>query len=91
LAEPIGSAKSYEADLARARRFMPLVTENFANLAEMATRFSLAHSSVGTILVGIATPAQFEAALAAVAKGPLHRATLDRIAAVQSEFAGEAR
>ena len=89
--EPIGSAKSYEADLARARRFLPLVTENVAGLAEMATRFTLSHSVVGTVLVGIATPAQFEAALAAVAKGHLLRPTLERITAVQRGFAGEAR
>src|SRR5215471_220394 len=52
--EPIGSAKSYEADLARARRLMPLVAEGFAgSLTEAATRFSLSHPGIGTILVGI--------------------------------------
>jgi aryl-alcohol dehydrogenase-like predicted oxidoreductase len=90
--EPIGSAKSYDADLARARRLMPLVQEGFAaSLAEAATRFSLAHPGVGTILVGIATPAQFETALAAVAKGPLPQAALDRLAALQRGFVGEQR
>jgi aryl-alcohol dehydrogenase-like predicted oxidoreductase len=90
--EPIGSAKSYDADLARARRLMPLVQEGFAgSLAEAATRFSLAHPGVGTILVGIATPQQFETALAAVAKGPLPPAALDRLAALQRGFAGEGR
>jgi aryl-alcohol dehydrogenase-like predicted oxidoreductase len=90
--EPIGSAKSYDADLARARRLMPLVQEGFAgSLAEAATRFSLAHPGVGTILVGIATPQQFETALAAVAKGPLPPAALDRLAQLQQGFVGEAR
>ena len=90
--EPIGSAKSYDADLARAHRFVPLVAEGFAaSLTEAATRFSLAHLGVGTILVGIATPQQFETALAAVAKGPLPQAALDRVAASQRGFAGEAR
>jgi aryl-alcohol dehydrogenase-like predicted oxidoreductase len=90
--EPIGSAKSYDADLARARRLMPLVTEGFAaSLTEAATRFSLTHPGVGTILVGIATPQQFDTALAAVEKGPLPQAALDRVAALQREFAGEAR
>ncbi|HZB90542.1 MAG TPA: aldo/keto reductase, partial [Stellaceae bacterium] len=69
---PIGSAQSYDADLARARRFQPLVAEGFAqSLAEAATRFVIASPSVGTILVGMATPQQFDAALAAVEKGPL--------------------
>jgi len=90
--EPIGSAKSYDADLARARRLMPLVQEGFAgSLTEAATRFSLAHPAVGTILVGIATPAQFDTALAAVAKGPLPQAAFDRLAELQRGFAGEGR
>src|SRR5262249_57845114 len=42
--EPIGSALSYEADVARARRLMSLVKEGFAStLTEAATRFALAH------------------------------------------------
>src|SRR3954471_2448203 len=67
--EPIGSAMSYDADLARARRLMPLVKEGFAaSLPEAATRFALSHPAMGTILVGMATPQQFEDALAAVQK-----------------------
>jgi aryl-alcohol dehydrogenase-like predicted oxidoreductase len=90
--EPIGSAKNYDADLARARRLMPLVAEGFAaSLTEAATRFSLSHPAIGTILVGIATPQQFETALAAVAKGPLPQVALDRLADLQRGFAGEAR
>src|SRR6266568_5020763 len=42
--EPIGSAMSYAADLARARRLVPLVKEGYAeNLTEAATRFALGH------------------------------------------------
>src|SRR5215471_15960306 len=90
--EPIGSAKSYDADLARARRLMPLVAEGFAgSLTEAATRFSLSHPGIGTILVGIATPEQFDTALAAVAKGPLPPAAFDRLAQLQRGFAGEGR
>jgi aryl-alcohol dehydrogenase-like predicted oxidoreductase len=89
---PIGSAQSYEADLARARRLMPLVQEGFAaSLAEAATRFAISHPAMGTILVGMATPEQFELALAAVRKGPLPKAGLDRLAALQQVFAGEER
>jgi len=58
--EPIGSAFSYDADVLRARRLMPLVKEGFASsLAEAATRFAFAHPATGTILVGMATPQQF--------------------------------
>jgi aryl-alcohol dehydrogenase-like predicted oxidoreductase len=90
--EPIGSALSYEADLARAQRLMPLVQEGFAeSLTELATRFAISHPAMGTILVGMATPQQFEQALAAVEKGPLAPAALDRIAALQRGFAGETR
>ncbi len=90
--EPIGSAMNYDADLARAHRLMPLVTEGFAaNLAEAATRFALSQPAIGTILVGMATPQQFEDALAAVEKGPLPPAALDRLSALRQAFAGEPR
>src|SRR5204862_4504255 len=78
--EPIGSAMSYDADLGRARRLMPLVAEGFCgSLTEAATRFALSHPAMGTILAGMATPQQFEDALAAVQKGPLPQAALDRL------------
>ena len=89
---PIGSASSYEGDLTRAGRLLPLVQDGFAaSLAEAATRFAISHSAMGTILVGMASPEQFGAALTAVKKGPLPQAALDRIAALQEGFAGEAR
>ncbi len=90
--EPIGSAMSYGADVARARRLLPLVKEGFAaSLTEAATRFAISHPAIGTILVGMATPQQFEDALAAVRKGPLPSAALDRLAGLQQTFAGELR
>ncbi len=90
--QPIGSSMSYDADVARARRLLPLVEEGFAaNLAEAAIRFALSHSSVGTILVGTATSQQFEDALAAVQKGPLPPASLKHLAMLRAEFAGEPR
>jgi aryl-alcohol dehydrogenase-like predicted oxidoreductase len=82
----------YEADIARALRLMPLVMEGFAgSLTEAATRFALSHPAMGTILVGIATPQQFEDALAAVQKGPLPRAALERLSALRQVFSGETR
>jgi aryl-alcohol dehydrogenase-like predicted oxidoreductase len=90
--EPIGSAMHYEADIDRARRLLPLIKEGFASsLTEAATRFAISHPAMGTILVGMATPQQFEDALAAVQKGPLPQAALDRLAALRQGFSGEAR
>jgi len=90
--EPIGSAMSYDADVERARRLLPLVEEGFAtSLTEAATRFALSHPAMGTILVGLATPQQFEDALAAAEKGPLPRAALERLSALRQAFSGEPR
>jgi L-galactose dehydrogenase/L-glyceraldehyde 3-phosphate reductase len=90
--EPIGSALSYKADLSRASRLMPLVTEGFAaSLPEAAIRFAIAHPAMGTILVGMASVDEFETALAAVLKGPLPAAALQRVAELAAGFAGESR
>jgi aryl-alcohol dehydrogenase-like predicted oxidoreductase len=90
--EPIGSALSYEGDLQRARRLAPLVREGFAaNLAEVAVRFVISHSGISTVLVGMATPAEFEQALTAVEKGKLPAAALALLADLQRGFIGEQR
>ncbi len=90
--EPIGSAMSYAADIARASRLLPLVTEGFAaSLTEAATRFAITDPTIGTILVGMATPHQFEDALAAVQKGPLPPVALERLTALRQGFVGEQR
>ena len=90
--EPIGSAMSYDADIDRARRLMPLIEQGFAaSLTEAATRFALSHPAMGTILVGMATPQEFDASLEAVRKGPLPRAALDLLATLRQGFSGEPR
>ena len=90
--EPIGSAHSYEMDLERGRRLTPLVTEGFAaSLAEAAIRFAITHPAMGTILVGMATVAEFEGSLAAVLKGPLPPGALDRLSTLTAGFSGEER
>jgi len=82
--EPIGSAPTYEGDIDAARRLMPLIAEGFAaSLTEAATRFAMSHAAVGTILVGMASPQQFDDALAAVEKGPLPPAALERLTALR--------
>lgn len=90
--EPMGSALSYKADLGRASRLMPLATEGFAaSLPEAAIRFAIAHPAMGTVLVGMASVDEFEAALAAVLKGPLPAAALQRVAELTAGFSGESR
>jgi aryl-alcohol dehydrogenase-like predicted oxidoreductase len=90
--EPIGSAMSYETDVTRARRLMPIVQEGFAaSLTEAATRFAISQPAIGNILVGTAAPHQFENALAAVEKGPLPPAALDRLSRLLQTFSGETR
>ncbi len=87
---PIGWGQSYDADVARARKLMPLVEEGHAaSLHEAAIRFAISHAAVSTILVGMATPEQFEQALAAVQRGPLPQSALDRLSQLQHSFIGE--
>jgi aryl-alcohol dehydrogenase-like predicted oxidoreductase len=85
--EPIGSASTYNADIDNARALLPLVKDGFAaSLAEAATRFAISQPALGTILVGMATPQQFEDSFAAVQKGPLPQAAFDRLAAARRDF-----
>jgi aryl-alcohol dehydrogenase-like predicted oxidoreductase len=77
---PIGSGPDYAADLQRAGLFQALVDEHYADsLAEAAFRFAIGNPSIGTTLIGIASVEQFDAAAAAVAKGPLPPAALARL------------
>ncbi len=90
--EPIGSALSYDTDVQRASRLMPLVTKGFAaSLPEAAIRFAITHPAMGTILVGMASVDEFEGALAAVLKGPLSAEALRRVAELTASFSGEVR
>jgi aryl-alcohol dehydrogenase-like predicted oxidoreductase len=71
---------------------LPLVQQGHAgSLPEAAVRFAITHAAMGTILVGMATPQEFEQALAAVNKGKLSQAALDSLATIQRGFVGEAR
>ncbi len=90
--DPIGSAASFRSDVERARRLEPLVREGHASsLIEAALRFVIAQPALTTVLIGTSTIEQFELAAAAVERGPLSRAALDRVAALQAGFVGEAR
>ena len=78
--DPIGSAPNFAADVTRARQLEPLVRESgSADLTEFAERFVISHPAVSTMLVGYSTLDHLEAAIAAVNKGPLPQAVLNRV------------
>ena len=82
--EPIGSGADFAADVARAKRFEPLIRQGAAaSLTELAMRFVIAHEAVSTMLIGYSTLAQLEAAAAAVKRGPLTAAVIGRILATR--------
>ena len=92
MVEPIGSGASYAADVVRARRFEPLVREGHAaSLAELAMRFVISNPKLSTAEIGLGNLDELEAALSAVAKGPLSSAALGRLKTLQAGFLGEAR
>jgi aryl-alcohol dehydrogenase-like predicted oxidoreductase len=85
--EPIGSGPDYATDVARAQSLRPLIEEaGAATLAEVAIRFTISHPAVSTSLIGIATPEQFEAAVAAAEKGTLPDAVPARLRQLQESF-----
>ena len=70
--DPIGSAPSFDDDVARAQALLPVArAAGCASLAEYAQRFVIGHPAVSTMLIGTATLEQLEVAIAAVEKGPL--------------------
>lgn len=80
---PIATGPDYEADAARAQRLRPLIDAGHArSLVEAALRFAIAHAAVSTVLVGFSSLEQLETAAAAVARGPLPKAGLDRLPAL---------
>jgi aryl-alcohol dehydrogenase-like predicted oxidoreductase len=84
---PIGSGSDYAEDVERALKLQPLVAEaGAASLIELGIRYVMAHPSVSTLQVGMATVAEFEGALAAVEKGPLPADVVRRIEEVQATF-----
>ena len=70
--EPIASGESYAADVAAARRFLPLIAAGHAvDLVELALRFAVGASEISTNIVGTSSLAELDHAVAAVAKGKL--------------------
>jgi aryl-alcohol dehydrogenase-like predicted oxidoreductase len=87
--DPIASGPDYATDVDRARRLRLLVEEGHAGSpVEAALRFALACDAVSTVLLGYSSLEHLETAAAAVAKGPLPPAALDRLAVLWRGFAG---
>ncbi len=83
---PILSGPSYAADVAQARKLLPLVEQGFAaDLVEAAIRFAIMPDSMSTVLVGTSSLAEFEHAVAAEAKGPLPPEALALVARLQAD------
>jgi L-galactose dehydrogenase/L-glyceraldehyde 3-phosphate reductase len=92
MVEPIGSGASYAADVARAKRLDPMLREGHAaSLTELAMRFVMSNPKLSTAEIGLANIEELEAALSAVAKGPLSGAALARLKQLQAGFIGETR
>jgi aryl-alcohol dehydrogenase-like predicted oxidoreductase len=91
--EPIASGPDYASDVQRAQALRALVDEGHVeSLVEASLRFALSSRAVSTVLLGYSSLEHLEYAAAAVAKGPLPAAALDRLSAVWARFArGAAR
>src|SRR6266403_891166 len=83
--DPIATAPDYRTDVTRAQRLEALVREGYAgNLIEASIRLAVSSDAVSTVLVGYSSLEHLEAAAAAVNRGPLPPAALQRLAALWS-------
>ena len=86
--DPIATAPDYRTDVARAQRLGVLVREGYVeNLIEASIRLAVGSEAVSTVLVGYSSLEHLEAAAAAVNRGPLPAAALERLAALWSGLA----
>jgi aryl-alcohol dehydrogenase-like predicted oxidoreductase len=86
--DPIASGPDYATDVGRARALRVLVDEGHAaSLVEAALRFPLGSEAVSTVLLGYTTQEHLVAAAAAVAKGPLSPAAVERLAGCWADMA----
>jgi len=84
---PIGSDTDYATDVARARRFMPLIEAGHAaDLPELAIRYVISNPTLPTTEIGIATIDELQRAAAAVNRGPLPAEAQARIKQIQAGF-----
>ncbi len=89
---PIGSGRDYAADVARARRFSPVIDAGHADsLPELAIRYVIANAALSTTEIGIATLDELQQAAAAIDKGPLPSEALAQVDEIRAGFVGESR
>ena len=82
---PIVSGASYAADVAAARRLVPVVQAGHASdLVEFAPRFTATPREIPTVLVGTSNIAELDHAVAAINRGPLPAEALAMIASIQA-------
>jgi len=78
------SGASYAADVQAARRLLPLIEAGYAkDLVELALRFSAMPREISTVLVGTASIAELDHAVAAINQGPLPAEALAMIKKLQ--------
>ena len=83
---PMGTSADYAADVERAARLSPLISEgHVATLTEAALRFALSQPAISTALVGFSDLSQIEEAALIAGKGALPTATLSRISELLSD------
>jgi aryl-alcohol dehydrogenase-like predicted oxidoreductase len=86
--DPIATAPDYRTDVATAQKLGALVREGYVeNLVEASIRLAVGSDAVSTILVGYSSLEHLEAAAAAVNRGPLPAAALERLGALWSGLA----
>jgi aryl-alcohol dehydrogenase-like predicted oxidoreductase len=86
--DPIATAPDYRTDVTRAQRLGALVREGHVeNLIEASIRLAVSSDAVSTVLVGYSSVEHLEAAAAAVNRGALPPAALQRLGALWSELA----
>ncbi|OLB48476.1 MAG: hypothetical protein AUH99_13435 [Candidatus Rokubacteria bacterium 13_2_20CM_2_70_11] len=85
--EPIATGPDYASDVHRAQALRALVEEgHVGSLVEASLRFALSSQAVSTVLLGYSSLEHLEYAAAAVARGPLPAAALDRLSTVWARF-----
>src|SRR5438034_541661 len=79
--------QGYGSDGHRAQALRALIEEgHVGSLVEASLRFALSSQAVSTVLLGYSSLEHLEYAAAAVAKGPLPAAALDRLSTVWARF-----
>jgi L-galactose dehydrogenase/L-glyceraldehyde 3-phosphate reductase len=80
---PIASGASYAADVAQARRLLPVVQAGHAqDLVELALRFAIMPPQIATAIIGTSSIEELDHAVAAIGRGPLPAEALDMLSAL---------